>query len=93
VESEEIVEIGNIKPEEVHLSGRYVNRLFKGAKVEHKIEMLKIAEDEAAPEENDDKDDRSIIASRAAQEFKAGMSCNLGGRSYAASLGDYVLTS
>lgn len=80
VEAEEIVEIGEIKPEEVHLPGLYVNRLFKGAKWEHKIEILKNAEDdENVSAEEQKKDVRSIIASRAALEFKSGMNCNLGG--------------
>lgn len=79
VEAEEIVEIGEIKPEEVHLPGLYVNRLFKGAKFEHKIEVPKFAEDEGSAESEDGKDPRSIIASRAAREFREGMNCNLGG--------------
>jgi len=80
VEAEEIVEIGEIKPEEVHLPGLYVNRLFKGEKFEHKIEMLKTSDDDddVSPEDQK-KDVRSIIASRAALEFESGMNCNLGG--------------
>lgn len=83
VEAEEIVEVGEIKPEEVHLPGLYVNRLFKGAKFEHKIEMLKFSE--AKQDTKDDKqankasDPRQLIAAIAAQEFTSGMNCNLGG--------------
>lgn len=58
-----------------------MNRLFKGAKYEHKIEILKFAEDESSAENEDDNDPRSIIADRAAREFKEGMNCNLGGKS------------
>lgn len=80
VEAEEIVEIGEIKPEEVHLAGLYVNRLFKGEKFEHKIEVLKTSDDDDDVGAGDHKKDvRSIIASRAALEFKSGMNCNLGG--------------
>jgi hypothetical protein len=48
VEAEEIVEVGAIPPEQVHLPGLYVNRLFKGSKYEHKIEILKFAHEDSA---------------------------------------------
>jgi 3-oxoacid CoA-transferase len=48
VEAEEIVEVGEIPPEQVHLPGLYVNRLFKGSKYEHKIEILKFAHEDSA---------------------------------------------
>lgn len=76
VEAEEIVEIGDIKPEEVHLPGLYVNRLFKGAKFEHRVEILKTSDDDQGDAEA--KDPRSVIAARAAKEFFPGMNCNLG---------------
>jgi hypothetical protein len=44
VEAEEIIEIGDIPSEQVHLPGLYVNLLFKGEKFDHKIEILKTAE-------------------------------------------------
>ena len=81
VEAEEIVEIGEIEPEHVHLPGLYVNRLFKGAKYEHKIEVLKNLKDASSTSaENVEKteDPRELIAHIAAQEFKTGMNCNLG---------------
>lgn len=77
VEAEEIVELGEIPPEQVHLPGLYVNRLFKGEKFEHKIEILKTADDDEDAKDQK-KDVRSIIASRAALEFESGMNCNLG---------------
>lgn len=82
VEAEEIVEVGEITPEHVHLPGLYVNRLFKGAKYEHEIEVLKYAEDDSS--KNDLKniqkteDPKGLIAHIAAQEFKTGMNCNVG---------------
>jgi 3-oxoacid CoA-transferase len=81
VEAEEIVEIGDIPPEQVHLPGLYVNRLFIGAKYEHKIEVLKNLENSASKSADEVKrteDPRELIAHIAAQEFKTGMNCNLG---------------
>lgn len=77
IEAEEIVEVGEIPPESVHLPGLYVDRVFKGAKFEHKIEILKLAEDVDGEKGGDDA--KSIIAKRAAKEFFNGMVCNLGG--------------
>ena len=99
VEAEEIVEIGEILPEHVHLPGLYVNRLFKGAKYEHKIEVLKNVEHETAKsaEQAEKSDDpRELIAHIAAQEFEPGMNCNLGvgiptmAAGFAASMGIHV---
>lgn len=78
VEAAHVVEIGEIKPEEVHLPGMYVNRLFKGAKYEHKIEVLKT--DDEARKAMEGEDARNTIAKRAARELSDGMVCNLGGK-------------
>jgi len=99
VEAEEIVEIGGIQPEHIHLPGLYVNRLFKGAKYEHKIEVLKNAEHEtekSAEQAERSEDPRELIAHIAAQEFESGMNCNLGvgiptmAAGFAASMGIHV---
>ena len=98
VEAEEIVEIGEIEPEHVHLPGLYVNRLFKGAKYEHKIEVLKNSDNQSlkSPEDVQKSDPRELIARIAAQEFKPGMNCNLGvgiptmAAGFAASMGIHV---
>lgn len=97
VEAEEIVEIGEIKPEEVHVPGLYVNRLFQGEKYEHKIEILKNSDPNAkSKEEANTEDPRELIAHIAAQEFKTGMNCNLGvgiptmAAGFAASMGIHV---
>lgn len=79
VEAEEIVEVGEIPPEQIHLPGLYVSRVFKGAKFEHKIEVLKYAEDDSEDSKGKDSNDiKSTIAKRAAKEFFNGMACNLG---------------
>jgi 3-oxoacid CoA-transferase len=58
-----------------------VNRLFKGEKYEHKIEILKNSErisSKCAEDAKKSEDPRKLIARIAAQEFKPGMNCNLG---------------
>lgn len=75
VEADEIVEAGELRPEEVQLSGLYVNRLFKG-KRSNQIEILKNDTGEDANTEQPSA--RDIIAMRAAKEFVPGSSCNLG---------------
>lgn len=42
VEVEQLVEVGEIKPEDVHLSGIFVQRIFQGSNYENAIEFLKI---------------------------------------------------
>lgn len=39
VEVEEIVEVGDIKPDEVHIPNIYVHRIIKGDKYEKRIEV------------------------------------------------------
>lgn len=41
VEVEELVELGDIKPEEVHLPGIFVQRIYQGSNYENAIEFLK----------------------------------------------------
>lgn len=74
VEADEIVEAGEIRPEDVHLSGVHVKRLFQGFN-KHRIEVLRYDEGEAGAEKPGPRD---IIAMRAAKEFVPGSSCNLG---------------
>jgi hypothetical protein len=40
VEVEEIVDVGQLDPENIHLPAVYVKRLIKGAKYEKRIEVL-----------------------------------------------------
>lgn len=84
----------------MHLPGLYVNRLFKGEKYEHKIEVLKFSEDNSSKSNpntpKQTQDPRELIAQIAAQEFKTGMNCNLGvgiptmAAGFAASMGVHV---
>lgn len=84
VEAENIVEVGEISPMDVHLAGVYVNRIVP-ATVEKKIELVTLADENAT----DAKDEpaavkstaqlkREKIAQRAAKELKDGYYVNLG---------------
>lgn len=74
-EVEELVEPGEIAPDDIHLPGIYVNRIIKGTNYEKRIEKLTLA-GEAGPGKADANRDR--IVKRAAKEFKDGMYVNLG---------------
>ncbi|GAM20009.1 hypothetical protein SAMD00019534_031840 [Acytostelium subglobosum LB1] len=82
-EVEEIVEAGELKPDEIHLSGIYVARVIKGPSYEKRIERLTL-DQSGAPASADKKPKneaavkREKIVRRAALEFKDGMYCNLG---------------
>lgn len=78
-EAEEIVEAGELSPDEIHLPGVYVHRLIHAADNEKRIERLK----ETSPDENGGKKSvigggRGRIMRRAAREFGDGMYVNLG---------------
>ena len=42
VEVEELVELGDIPPEDVHVAGIFVQRIFKGSNYKNDIEFLKV---------------------------------------------------
>lgn len=80
VEADEIVEVGEIGPEEIHLQSIYVNKVIKslGEKQIEKVvyakdpsEMLQAGDGEATAR-------RERIVKRAAKEFRDGMYVNLG---------------
>jgi 3-oxoacid CoA-transferase len=75
-EVEEIVEPGQLKPDEIHLPGIYVQRLIKGINYEKRIEKLTLASNTASGGKADKNRDR--IVKRAARDFKDGMYVNLG---------------
>ncbi|KAI4685007.1 uncharacterized protein J4E88_004450 [Alternaria novae-zelandiae] len=84
VEADEIVEDGEIAPEDIHLQGIYVKRVIKstvGKEIERKVfwkspEEQKKALLEGGSTESSQKRER--IIKRAAQELKDGMYVNLG---------------
>ncbi|KAJ2340096.1 Succinyl-CoA:3-ketoacid coenzyme A transferase 1, mitochondrial, partial [Coemansia sp. RSA 2618] len=78
-EVEEIVPVGELKPDEIHISGIHVHRILKGEKYEKRIEKLTLRR--SADEENElpeSMKQRIHIIKRAAREFKDGMYVNLG---------------
>eukprot|EP01098_Paradermamoeba_levis_P002000 TRINITY_DN1230_c0_g1_i1.p1 TRINITY_DN1230_c0_g1~~TRINITY_DN1230_c0_g1_i1.p1 ORF type:complete len:351 (+),score=126.29 TRINITY_DN1230_c0_g1_i1:240-1292(+) len=78
-EVEEIVPVGSLSPNEIHVPGVFVKRLIKGSNYEKRIERLTLDQGPVA-KSGGKKDDalRERIIKRAALEFKDGMYCNLG---------------
>lgn len=79
-EVENLVENGELHPDEVHIPGVYVDRVVHVPRYEVPIEQLTISGAQAATggKKSADDDARQIIARRAALEFKDGMYVNLG---------------
>ncbi|KAG6580141.1 3-oxoacid CoA transferase 1 [Phytophthora cinnamomi] len=75
-EVEELVQPGDIHPDEVHLPGIYVQRVFKANSSEKRIEKLTLAN--AKKSQHKISPDRERIIRRAAKELKDGMYVNLG---------------
>ncbi|OQV16161.1 Succinyl-CoA:3-ketoacid coenzyme A transferase 1, mitochondrial [Hypsibius exemplaris] len=79
VEVEEIVEVGQLDPECIHVPGIYVHRLIKGAKYEKRIEKITLKKQAKTGLPTDlDEITRERIIRRAAKEFRDGMYANLG---------------
>lgn len=78
-EVEEIVEVGELNPDEIHVPGIYVKRIFKGENYEKRIEKIVLDSNETKKKEKSPGDlIREKIARRAAKEIKDGMCINLG---------------
>lgn len=79
VEVEEIVPIGSLDPDSIHLPGIYVDRIIHGKKYEKRIERLKLSNASKSSEKMDeDALKRELIIKRAAKEIQDGMFVNLG---------------
>ncbi|KAH6935245.1 hypothetical protein HPB50_004814 [Hyalomma asiaticum] len=74
---EEIVEIGALPPDHIHIPSIYVDAIYKGKSFEKRIEKRKLREKAGAGAGGKD-DMRSRIIRRAALEFQDGMYVNLG---------------
>lgn len=80
-EVEEIVEVGDIGPDDVHIPGIYVHRIFKGVNHEKRIERLKVrstSKKASSVAVTPAAKIRERIAKRVALEFRDGMFVNLG---------------
>jgi 3-oxoacid CoA-transferase len=74
-EVEELVEVGELTPEEVHLPGIYVHRIFQGDRYEKPIEVATVAGSSVGFKSNER---REWIARRISKELKDGDYVNLG---------------
>lgn len=76
VEAEEIVPVGSIDPDQVHLPAIFVDRIVKATEPKC-VEVLKLqkTEDASGSQEGAKRD---VIAARAAKELRDGMYVNLG---------------
>jgi 3-oxoacid CoA-transferase len=74
-EVEQLVETGELDPDQVHLAGIYVDRILQGARYEKRIEFRTVAGGTASKKESPI---RELMAKRAAMELKDGYYVNLG---------------
>ncbi|XP_014481584.1 PREDICTED: succinyl-CoA:3-ketoacid coenzyme A transferase 1, mitochondrial [Dinoponera quadriceps] len=78
VEVEEIVEIGQLDPDQIHIPGIFVNRIVKGPSFEKRIERRSTKQSAKPKKMTPAGKARERIVRRAALEFKDGMYANLG---------------
>src|SRR5213596_824131 len=74
-EVEQLVEIGELDPDQIHTPGIFVDRIIQGEKYEKRIEFRTVQGSTVAKKENPI---RELIAKRAAQELRDGYYVNLG---------------
>src|SRR4030081_635027 len=74
-EVEQLVEIGELDPDQIHTPGIFVDRIIQGEKYEKRIEFRTVQGSTTAKKENPV---RELMAKRAAQELRDGFYVNLG---------------
>ncbi len=74
-EVEELVEVGELDPDEIHTPGIYVDRIIQGERYEKRIEFRTVT---GAAASKKDSPIREWMAKRAAQELRDGYYVNLG---------------
>lgn len=80
-EADQIVEVGDLDPDEIHCPGIYVDRVFQGVKEEKRIEKLTLKTGSGikiSAKSDEEAKMRIKIAKRAAGEIKKNMYVNLG---------------
>jgi len=74
-EVEQLVEVGELDPDQIHTPGIYVDRIIQGAKYEKRIEFRTV---QGAAVAKAGSTVRDLLAKRAAQELRDGYYVNLG---------------
>ena len=74
-EVEELVEVGELDPDQIHLPGIYVDRIIRGPRYEKRIEFRTVSGAAASKKETPI---RELMAKRAARELRDGYYVNLG---------------
>src|SRR5471032_2852715 len=74
-EVEELVEVGELDPEQIHTPGVYVDRIIRGPSYQKRIEFRTVSGASASKKESPV---RALMAKRAAQELRDGYYVNLG---------------
>src|ERR1700716_2596603 len=74
-EVEQLVEVGELDPDQIHTPGIFVDRIIEGTSYEKRIEFRTVQGSAAAKKENPIRD---LMAKRAAQELRDGYYVNLG---------------
>ncbi|HEV2388690.1 MAG TPA: 3-oxoacid CoA-transferase subunit B [Candidatus Acidoferrales bacterium] len=77
-EVEELVDLGRLEPDSIHVPGIYVNAIFQGDRYEKRIERRTLRQPGASVAALDPADKRAAIARRAALELRDGFYVNLG---------------
>jgi 3-oxoacid CoA-transferase len=75
-EVEQLVEIGELDPDQIHTPGIFVSRIIQGANYEKRIEFRTVQG--ADPNKKTSSPIRDLMAKRAAQELRDGYYVNLG---------------
>src|SRR3954463_14145172 len=74
-EVEQLVEVGELEPDQIHTAGIYVDRIIQGASYEKRIEFRTVQASATSKKENPI---RELLAKRAARELRDGYYVNLG---------------